>query len=41
VDDGALLERTRRGDAEAFSLLFARYQGPIFRLMIPGPATAH
>jgi RNA polymerase sigma-70 factor, ECF subfamily len=31
VDDAALLERTRRGDGEAFSHLFARYQGPIFR----------
>src|SRR5688572_11138571 len=31
VDDAGLLERTRRGDAEAFSSLFARYQGPIFR----------
>jgi RNA polymerase sigma-70 factor (ECF subfamily) len=31
VEDAALLERTRRGDADAFSRLFARYQGPIFR----------
>src|SRR5687768_12589784 len=31
VEDAGLLERTRRGDAEAFSRLFARYQGPIFR----------
>ena len=31
VEDAGLLERTRRGDAEAFSSLFARYQGPIFR----------
>ena len=31
VEDDRLLEQTRRGDAEAFSRLFARYQGPIFR----------
>jgi RNA polymerase sigma-70 factor (ECF subfamily) len=31
VDDAGLLERARRGDAEAFSLLFARCQGPIYR----------
>ena len=31
VDDAGLLERTRQGDAEAFSRLFARYQGPLFR----------
>jgi RNA polymerase sigma-70 factor (ECF subfamily) len=31
VDDVALLERVRRGDAEAASLLFARHQGPIYR----------
>jgi RNA polymerase sigma-70 factor (ECF subfamily) len=31
VEDAGLLERTRRGDADAFSSLFARYQGPIFR----------
>jgi RNA polymerase sigma-70 factor (ECF subfamily) len=31
VDDAGLLQRTRQGDAEAFSRLFARYQGPLFR----------
>ena len=31
VDDAGLLGAARRGDAEAFSQLFARYQGPIFR----------
>jgi RNA polymerase sigma-70 factor, ECF subfamily len=31
VDDVALLERMRRGDAEAASALFARHQGPIYR----------
>jgi RNA polymerase sigma-70 factor (ECF subfamily) len=31
VDEVGLLERAGRGDAEAFSRLFARYQGPIFR----------
>jgi RNA polymerase sigma-70 factor (ECF subfamily) len=31
VDDAGLLERTRRGDVDACSHLFARYQGPIFR----------
>jgi RNA polymerase sigma-70 factor (ECF subfamily) len=31
VDDVALLERVRRGDAEAASALFARHQGPIYR----------
>jgi RNA polymerase sigma-70 factor (ECF subfamily) len=31
VDDGGLLARARRGEAEAFSRLFARHQGPIFR----------
>ena len=31
MDDVGLLERAGRGDAEAFSRLFARYQGPIFR----------
>jgi RNA polymerase sigma-70 factor, ECF subfamily len=31
VEDVALLEAARRGDASAFSGLFARYQGPIFR----------
>jgi len=31
VEDVGLLEAARRGDAGAFSDLFARYQGPIFR----------
>jgi RNA polymerase sigma-70 factor (ECF subfamily) len=31
VDDVGLLERAGWGDAEAFSRLFARYQGPIYR----------
>ena len=31
MDDVGLLHRAGRGDAEAFSRLFARYQGPIFR----------
>src|SRR5262245_14533436 len=31
VDDAGLLEGARRGDASAFSGLFSRYQGPIFR----------
>jgi len=31
VEDVGLLEAARRGDAGAFSGLFARYQGPIFR----------
>ena len=31
MDDVGLLERAGRGDAEAFSRLFARYQGPIYR----------
>jgi RNA polymerase sigma-70 factor (ECF subfamily) len=31
VEDARLLEQTRRGDAEAFARLFARYQGPIYR----------
>jgi RNA polymerase sigma-70 factor (ECF subfamily) len=31
VDDVALLERIRRGDADAVSALFARHQGPIYR----------
>jgi RNA polymerase sigma-70 factor (ECF subfamily) len=31
VDEAALLERSRRGDGDAFSLLFARYQGPLHR----------
>src|SRR5262245_17555174 len=31
VEDVGLLEAARRGDAEAFSRLFSRYQGPIFR----------
>jgi RNA polymerase sigma-70 factor (ECF subfamily) len=31
VEDVGLLEAARRGDASAFSGLFARYQGPIFR----------
>lgn len=31
VEDVGLLEGARRGDATAFSTLFARYQGPIFR----------
>jgi len=31
VEDIGLLEAARRGDAGAFSGLFARYQGPIFR----------
>jgi RNA polymerase sigma-70 factor (ECF subfamily) len=34
VDDAGLLERARRGDADAFSQLFARYQGPIFRYAV-------
>ena len=31
VNDAGLLEAARRGNADAFSELFARYQGPIFR----------
>jgi len=31
VEDVALLEAARRGDSGAFSTLFSRYQGPIFR----------
>jgi RNA polymerase sigma-70 factor (ECF subfamily) len=31
VDEAGLLEQARRGDAEAFSRLFAGYQGPIYR----------
>ena len=31
VDDAGLLARARQGEAEAFSCLFARYQGPLFR----------
>jgi RNA polymerase sigma-70 factor (ECF subfamily) len=31
VEDVGLLEGARRGDATAFSTLFARYQGPILR----------
>jgi RNA polymerase sigma-70 factor (ECF subfamily) len=31
VEDVGLLEAARRGDADAFSRLFSRYQGPIFR----------
>jgi RNA polymerase sigma-70 factor (ECF subfamily) len=31
VEDVGLLEAARRGDASAFSALFSRYQGPIFR----------
>ena len=31
MDDAGLLAAARRGDAEAFSALFARYQGPLFR----------
>ena len=31
MGDAGLLEAARRGDASAFSGLFARYQGPIFR----------
>lgn len=31
VDDAGLLERARRGDEDAFSRLFARYQRVIYR----------
>ena len=31
MNDAGLLEAARRGNADAFSELFARYQGPIFR----------
>jgi RNA polymerase sigma-70 factor (ECF subfamily) len=31
VDDAGLLDAARGGDAEAFSRLFARFQGPIYR----------
>ena len=31
VDDAGLLAAARRGNAEAFSTLFARFQGPIYR----------
>jgi RNA polymerase sigma-70 factor (ECF subfamily) len=31
VDEAGLLEQARRGDAAAFSRLFGRYQGPIYR----------
>ena len=31
VDDAGLLERARRGDEQAFSTLFARYQRSIYR----------
>jgi RNA polymerase sigma-70 factor (ECF subfamily) len=31
VDDGQLLDRARRGDEAAFSDLYARYQGRVFR----------
>lgn len=31
VDEAGLLAAARRGDAEAFSSLYARYQGPIYR----------
>lgn len=31
VEEAGLLERARRGDTSAFSGLFSRYQGPIFR----------
>ena len=31
MDDIGLLQRAGRGDADAFSRLFARFQGPIFR----------
>ncbi|HEY1303661.1 MAG TPA: RNA polymerase sigma factor [Vicinamibacterales bacterium] len=31
VEDAGLLEGARRGDTSAFSGLFSRYQGPIFR----------
>jgi RNA polymerase sigma-70 factor (ECF subfamily) len=34
VDDAGLLEAARRGHADAFSELFARYQGPIFRYAV-------
>jgi RNA polymerase sigma-70 factor (ECF subfamily) len=31
VDEAGLLERARRGDVDAFSALFGRYQGPLSR----------
>jgi RNA polymerase sigma-70 factor (ECF subfamily) len=31
VDEAGLIEQARRGDAAAFSRLFDRYQGPIYR----------
>jgi RNA polymerase sigma-70 factor (ECF subfamily) len=34
VDDERLLERARRGDADAVSRLFARYQAPIYRYAV-------
>jgi RNA polymerase sigma-70 factor (ECF subfamily) len=42
VEDVGLLEAARRGDAGAFSGLFSRYQGPIFRYAahMCGPDTA-
>jgi RNA polymerase sigma-70 factor (ECF subfamily) len=42
VDDGRLLERMRRGNEAAFSELFARHQGPIYRyaLHMCGPGEA-
>ncbi len=42
VDDERLLERMRRGDEAAFSQLFARHQGPIYRyaLHMCGPGAA-
>ena len=41
VDDERLLERARRGDEAAFSELFARYRGPLYRYAVHmgGPGT--
>src|SRR5271155_304757 len=41
--DGELLSRVRTGDEEAFVMLVARYQQPMFRLacsMVPSPQVA-
>ena len=34
IDDAALLERARRGDEDAFSELFSRHQGAVFRYAV-------
>jgi DNA-directed RNA polymerase specialized sigma24 family protein len=34
VDDADLLKRARRGDEDAFSQLFGRHQGAIYRYAV-------